>query len=237
MPTRRPTAPPAERVGDSHLLPERPRRRGRQTRADATVDAVVDAAIEIIEQDGPEHLTIAAITARTGVSHGAVYHHFGDRDGVVRAAQFARLTRQPGEDIAALGFGVDASATVEQFRGVVRLMAERLTTSDRDHVRLVRASVLTAAERDPELGRAVHELESGVADDLIAVLTRALDRGLIDPALDVRAVSALLEAVSFGLLLVRYIDDSPTPDALADVLDRVFTSLLTPVGRRADQVP
>ena len=114
-------------------------------------------------------------------------------------------------------------------------MAERLTTSDRDHVRLVRASVLTAAERDPELGRAVHELESGVADDLIAVLTRALDRGLIDPALDVRAVSALLEAVSFGLLLVRYIDDSPSPDALADVLDRVFTSLLAPVGRRADQ--
>lgn len=194
------------------------------------MDAVVTAAIELIERDGVDQLTIASITARTGVSHGAIYHHFGDRDGVVRAAQFARLTRQPGQDIEALGFGVDASESVEQFRGVVRVMAERLTDPDRDAVRLTRAAVLTAAEQDAELFRAMHDLESGVAAELVAVLRRAQDRGLIDPSLEVRAVAAVLEAISFGLVLLRHIEPSPAPEALADALERVFSSMLPASG-------
>jgi AcrR family transcriptional regulator len=221
---------PADEHDETHLLPPKPRTRTRQTRAAVTIDAVVDAAIELIERDGADQLTIAAITARTGVSHGAIYHHFGDRDGVVRAAQFARLARQPGEDIAALGFGVDASESVEQFRGVVRMMAERLTTADRDPVRLTRAAVLTAAERDPELFRAIHDLESGVAAELVEVLGRARERGLLDPSLDVRAIAAVLEAISFGLVLLRYVEPAPTPDALADTLERVFASMLRASG-------
>ena len=223
---QRPTPSP-DRQDEPHLLPERPRVRNRQPRATATVDAVIAAAIELIEREGPDQLTIAAIT---GVSHGAIYHHFGDRDGVVRAAQFARLTRQPGQDIEALGFGVDASASVEQFRGVVRLMAERLTDPDRDAVRLTRAAVLTAAELDPELFRAMHDLESGVAAELVAVLGRAADQGLIDPSLDVRAIAAVLEAISFGLVLLRHIDPPPSTEALTDALERVFSSMLPASG-------
>jgi AcrR family transcriptional regulator len=219
-----------DRDDEPHLLPARSRTRTRQPRATATVDAVVAAAIELIEQDGADQLTIAAITARTGVSHGAIYHHFGDRDGVIRAAQFARLARQPGEDIQALGFGVDASESVEQFRGVVRVMAERLTAADRDPVRLTRVAVLTAAERDPELFRAIHDLESGVAAELVEVLDRARDRGLLDPSLDVRAIAAVLEAISFGLVLLRYVEPSPTPTELADTLERVFVSMLRASG-------
>jgi hypothetical protein len=76
----------------------------------------------------------------------------------------------------------------------------------------------------------MHDLESGVAAELVAVLRRAADRGLIDTSLDVRAIAAVLEAVSFGLVLLRHIDPSPPPEALADALERIFTSMLPASG-------
>jgi AcrR family transcriptional regulator len=42
--------------------------------------ASLDAAIEMIDTDGPDAVTIRGIARRTGVSHTAPLHHFRDRD-------------------------------------------------------------------------------------------------------------------------------------------------------------
>lgn len=48
-------------------------------------DRVLRAALEVIRTDGLAALTIAELTARSGVSNGSLYHHFGSRGGIVRA--------------------------------------------------------------------------------------------------------------------------------------------------------
>ncbi|QTR02384.1 TetR/AcrR family transcriptional regulator, partial [Saccharothrix algeriensis] len=42
--------------------------------------AVLDAALALVEAGQP--VTIGALTARSGVSNGSIYHHFGSRAGV-----------------------------------------------------------------------------------------------------------------------------------------------------------
>ena len=81
-----------------HLLPDRgPRQRARQQRAIEKIDAVVEAAMAALEREGESGVRIAEICDVTGVSYGTVYHHFGDRAGLIRAAQFKRLVGQPGD--------------------------------------------------------------------------------------------------------------------------------------------
>ena len=85
-----------------HLLPSRaPRQRARQNRAIEKIDALIEATVRVLETEGEAGVRVAAICDRVGVSYGSVYHHFGDREGLIRAAQFARLRAQPGQDIAA----------------------------------------------------------------------------------------------------------------------------------------
>ncbi|WP_170191751.1 TetR/AcrR family transcriptional regulator [Saccharothrix syringae] len=45
--------------------------------------AVLDAALALVAEGGLDAVTIGALTARSGVSNGSVYHHFGSRAGLL----------------------------------------------------------------------------------------------------------------------------------------------------------
>jgi AcrR family transcriptional regulator len=56
-----------------------------QTRAAQTVDAIVEAAIQILQSDGEERLTTNRIAERAGVSIGSLYQYFADKEAIVEA--------------------------------------------------------------------------------------------------------------------------------------------------------
>src|SRR5579862_8491051 len=69
---------------------------------------ILETARELIADTGPDGLRLQEIAARAGISHPLILHHFGSREGLVRA-----LTRQAADDlrdrlIAAMASG-DAS--------------------------------------------------------------------------------------------------------------------------------
>ena len=65
--------------------PKALRKKPRQARAEATIAAIVEAAAQIVERDGDEAATTAAIAERAGVSIGTLYQYFADRDAVLAA--------------------------------------------------------------------------------------------------------------------------------------------------------
>lgn len=188
--------------------------------------AIIDAAVQLVEEVGPDGVTIAAITARTGASHGAIYHHFGNRDGVVRAAQFARVAVPPRRDIEHLRAAVLDSADLAEFAATIELLAAGAADPGRDRVRLVRAEVLVAADRDEELAGALTRLETEVFEELVEVLLLGRERGFLRPELEVTAVAVILEALLFGLVLLTHVEPRPTGDALTKGLHRVLCAVL-----------
>jgi AcrR family transcriptional regulator len=73
--------------------PEGLRRTPLQSRSQDSTDRMLDAALAIIARDGMAGLSIAAVSRESGVSNGALYHRFGDRHGLVVAAQDRFLER------------------------------------------------------------------------------------------------------------------------------------------------
>lgn len=63
------------------------RRTPQQSRSQESTDRMLDAALGIIARDGMAGLSIAAVSRESGVSNGALYHRFGDRHGLLVAAQ------------------------------------------------------------------------------------------------------------------------------------------------------
>jgi AcrR family transcriptional regulator len=56
-----------------------------QARAAHTVDAIVEAATQILQSDGEDRLTTNRIAERAGVSIGSLYQYFADKEAIVEA--------------------------------------------------------------------------------------------------------------------------------------------------------
>lgn len=59
----------------------------KQSRSQDSTNRMLDAALAILGRDGMTGLSIAAVSCESGVSNGALYHRFGDRHGLLVAAQ------------------------------------------------------------------------------------------------------------------------------------------------------
>jgi AcrR family transcriptional regulator len=67
-------------------LPARPRRRrSHAERSAATRARIVAAVVDVIATEGFAGLTAQRLAERSGVTWGAVQHHFGDKDRLLRA--------------------------------------------------------------------------------------------------------------------------------------------------------
>jgi len=212
-------------MAGKHLLPTRPaRRRAEQSRAIQKIDALVEATVRVLEADGEAGVRVAEICDQVGVSYGSVYHHFGDREGLIRAAQFARLRAQPGQDIESFASALngDAGSFIDSLMEICRSIA----SIERGPVREVRTSVLASTHGRPELRGPVDELETKVMDDLEAVVIKAQELGIADPAVDARALAAYLAAVSYGLVLLEHVERRPSEEDLASVILRGFAAFM-----------
>lgn len=62
------------------------RPRGRPARGQGvTLDAILDAALRLLDEDGDAGLTMRALAARLDVTPMSLYHHVSDRAGLLRA--------------------------------------------------------------------------------------------------------------------------------------------------------
>ena len=58
-----------------------------------TAERLLEAAIRSMDADGEAGLRVDAVVSEAGVTIPVLYHHFGNREGLVRAAHVVRITR------------------------------------------------------------------------------------------------------------------------------------------------
>ena len=77
-----------------------PRKRPRQARSRALVEAILDAAAHILAQHGREALTTNAVAVKAGVSVGSLYQYFPNRDAIIAAVARTgmRVTSHTAQD-------------------------------------------------------------------------------------------------------------------------------------------
>jgi AcrR family transcriptional regulator len=69
----------------SRRIKTQPRKRPRQARASATVEAVLAAAAEVFESDGFAAANVNRIAARAGVSVGSLYQYYPSKEALLVA--------------------------------------------------------------------------------------------------------------------------------------------------------
>jgi AcrR family transcriptional regulator len=69
----------------THSVNLKPRKTPRQARAEATVDAILEATIQVLLSAGAGRLTTTRVAARAGVSVGTMYQYFPHKEALLYA--------------------------------------------------------------------------------------------------------------------------------------------------------
>jgi AcrR family transcriptional regulator len=155
------------------------RNKPRQARAHASVNAILEATIRILDQEGLDAATTTRIAETAGVSVGTLYQYFSHRDAVLDALQdreFERALALMEEVLSQNNLGKAPRDTVE---AVVRGLAALYTACPGLH-RVLTIAGLNAA--NPERVHAFDVRIVGIIRQFLAATGATVRRANIDAA-------------------------------------------------------
>jgi AcrR family transcriptional regulator len=179
-------------------------------------DALVRAAMELLEERGESALSLRAVARRAGVSPAAPYRHYADREALVSA-------------VAAVGYRELA----------VRLAAAHPSPSTPEQLASVAIAYVQFALERPALFRIMFSepcdrdndervaATSAVSQYVRAIVTRTFPEADADAL--ATAIWALVHGLAF-LHLDRKLDTS-TPQVVADRVTAAIRALLNAIAR------
>jgi AcrR family transcriptional regulator len=159
---------------------------------------VLEVVVEQLEDGGESAVRIDHVRDRSGVSIGSIYHHFGDRDGLIAAAQLYRFSRYAEAEITALSAIVERAKDIDEFRRAIRQLTLRTASELRVAERWARIGVLGSTVGRPGMREEVSIIQTRLTDELQAQIVQGQTRGFFRSDLDARAMAAFIEAYSIG---------------------------------------
>jgi len=166
--------------------------------------ALLEAAIDVIEESGESGFRIEAVLARVGIASTAIYHHFGSRDGLIDSANAERYLRTLYVvDHPALAAAIAGCRSKAEFEALIRAELDVSHLPGAQARRRTRVSVLGSAITRPSLAAKVSEANGVYAREMAAAFRVAQERGWIRPDLDLEATAMWQIGQTTGRLMVE----------------------------------
>lgn len=182
-----------------------------QARAEATISAVIDATVEALENGNEADVRIDEILAKTGISKGSLYHHFGGREGLIAAARVVQFSRFVESDAEMIREVLTKTTTFDEFTAVVGQLVNLGNNVERQRARLSRFSAVSSSYGRPELWNALSIQQHKHTETLADGVRHGQANGWIRNDIDARAVSVFVQGYSLSRVLAD-LDTDPIAD-------------------------
>lgn len=149
-------------------------------------ERILERAIEVLEASGEAGIRTHQVAEDCGVTAPILYRAYGDREGLIIAAQAERYNRSMRFGQEELAANMARCASREEFRQLMEALSDARATSVRANDRRVRVEVLGAASSRPALRKKVAEINARLADELADVFQPAVDNGWMRSDVDLR---------------------------------------------------
>jgi AcrR family transcriptional regulator len=170
-----------------------PRKSPVQARSAASVDAILEATIQVLLSVGKERLTTTRVASRAGVSVGTLYQYFPNKSALLQAALKRHLTQVT--DAMELVCKEQKGKTLEQM--VTALVATFLDAKMKD----AKTSVaLYSVSSDVDGARIVQQMGVRTNKAIVLMLASAREPLTTDPQLVASVLQGTMAGVSRRML-------------------------------------
>lgn len=192
----------------------------------STKEKLLDVAIRIINEKGEAGLRIEDLLDEVDVTAPTLYHHFGNREGLIIEAQAERFLRSSRVGVSEIIEAFNASKTVDDLKKVVRLAVSYRGDTSRIEYRLQRLNALGAAYARPDLATRIVDAQESVVREIADAMRPFQTKGLIRSDVDLEMVVAWYYGALLGGLLVELtpstLDSSQWAVVMIDAVDHLL---------------
>jgi len=185
---------------------------------DARRREILDAARTCFARHGYEGATVRRLEEATGLSRGAIFHHFRDKDSLFLAVA--------EDDVAAMVDTVARDGLVQVLRDLLTRAGDPADAPDTAGWLGTQLEVSRRLRTDPDFARRWAQRSAAIAEATRERLRRQRDAGVLRDDVPVDVLAQFLELAYDGLVL-HLAMGRPTDD-----LDRVLTLVEETVRRR-----
>ena len=183
----------------------------KQLRAQDTIDLVLAEARAAIKQGGEAAVRVQDISAKSKVSIGSIYHHFGDRDGLIRAAYVSTFRNAIQGDIDRVKKFMERMSSATEMAEHYDEMYAFLNHHFEKFPARDRATTVGSTVGRPLLKDALVAVQTEVISGLTEVMQLLKDRGILKPHLDPRGTAVMTLGMLHGRVIAE-LDDTPVQD-------------------------
>jgi AcrR family transcriptional regulator len=189
--------------------------------------AILTAARDIVEENGPNSLRVSDVAERAGVAVGLLYHYFDDRDDLIDAVREAQFLARIEADIADLArkVGPNELDTTAVLKVIIDDFSDPRSKKRRDY-RLDRMEALAAARYNPELTKRLVQAQKRLSASIRKTIEKAKADGIVAEEVDAHALAFFLEVLPLGTGLATVYADMPSQEAWRNLLLRMLASLI-----------
>ncbi len=177
-----------------------------KARASENRDAIEKAAAALVRERGFDQMSVAAVAAAAGLTHGALYSHYGSKEALTEAA-----TKRAFEDTVKGLAGLSTTQLVQQY----------LSPMHRDHPEVGCPNAALASEvwRQPAGTRQAFSDGMRHYIELVGAMLSSGDEGQGKPKSQAKAVTTLAAMVGAMALsrAVAEVDPTLSNEILSDV--------------------
>ena len=165
-------------------------------------DRILAATVAVLRSHGADEVRVNEILIAADASPSSLYHHFGDRKGLIKAAAaVVGESLVAAEDPGHLEAGFTAS-THEEFCDYIVGQLRRAATSEENRARRAQRVRLAAAGIDAPTGDDAH-FQTLMTSTIAEMFDQAKDRRIINPELDSFAYCSWFQGMLLGQLLTE----------------------------------
>ena len=208
------------RAAATKLAPRVPSR--RQQSPASTRRALIEVAERLFTSHGYAATSLDVIVAGAQVTKGALYHHFGSKDGLVQAVYREAVNRHAQQVLADSAQGSGR----ERLLGLIDASA-RLYTSREPFYRLLIALHIDAAGARPQLLGIAERVHRQQREHMTSLVRAGQADGSVRADVDPEAVGVMVNAALEGFVLVHQLEPAERQGHLVAQFRRLLEDLLS----------
>ena len=183
----------------------------KQARAKDTIDVLIKATDKAMRAGGEPSVRIQEISDATGVSIGSIYHHFGDRDGLIRATHAHNFAAVVAADIPRVKEFIERMSSADEMAEHYEEMMNFVKSHFSVQSALERAAIVGNTAGRPKLQQELGEVQTQLTDGVTEVMAIAAERNMLKPFLNPRAAANVMLGILFGKAISE-LDNTPVSE-------------------------
>ena len=201
-----------------------------QKRSDGlrTISKIVEFAAKELDEVGAVQFNLDRVIEKSGVSRGSIYHHFGDRDGLIVAVEVSETVQilTSGNERMRRLFS-EAHSGEEIIQGIESAIRAGDWGSGQNYRRR-RIAGLATAQHSPAISKALAEVQVSETAYFVETLRMGADKGLIQPRESLVGTADVIQSLLVGRILVDILNDDERDESWVLAAVEVFRALLRP---------